>query len=316
VRPGGDSTRDRHLQLANAEQRFVTNPVLRIRDDRPLWISAAGQWDEKEEPDGSALDISRKTAIGPMNLGDLGNVVVVTACKDCTDHSAELMENANYSKDDKLVHLAAPGTDIPGAATSDEYCSASGTSQAAAFVAGTAAAMIGCYPLYYDNRPDRVKTRLQVTSRPALVGDDADKIATGILDLRLALKDPQTTWMQTLAEQHHGVEPEHWCVSDIHLQNPENGEVVDEWYSRVENIYRIVRYRRTQPGGPKQWVIYKRRGEDVRRGSHVGEVIKLGPGVWDMGARLIKLKGREQAVTLDDFEDLLLAQPLRERKPC
>ena len=75
--------------------------------------------------------------------------------------------NAYYSDPlVRFVHVAAPGVDpIAGWITDDAIGQASGTSQAAAYVAGIVASMIGYFPNSYTS-PDVVKIKLQATSRP------------------------------------------------------------------------------------------------------------------------------------------------------
>ena len=198
-----------------------------IRNSSPLLIAAVGEADPAEDPSEVPLEITNRTPLGPMNLGDLKNVIVVTACDDCGDKSATLMPLANFSTTG-MVQLAAPGSEVAGDATQTEYVKTSGTSEAAAFVAGVAAAMLSCYPNNYPF-PENIKTRLQVTSRPVLTGDDANKVTAGIVDMRMALLDPTKTWIQRTASDITPVERKlvHWCSPTLTLLDPVSMKPID-----------------------------------------------------------------------------------------
>jgi thermitase len=70
----------------------------------------------------------------------LGNIISVAA----TDRSDALAQFSNYGA--KSVHLAAPGKDILTTALGNDYEQHSGTSMAAAFVAGVAALALSARP--------------------------------------------------------------------------------------------------------------------------------------------------------------------------
>lgn len=185
--------------LPSPDARFIGAASKAIRDNHLLLIAAAGQKDS-EHP--AVIDLTNKSPISPMNLGDLEGVVIVTACMDCERATAQLMSDANYSSGyHKMVHIAAPGgRDIAGWINSDSIGAANGTSQAAAFAAGVAASMISAYPDTYA-LAKLVKRRLQVTSWPLPAGDgtaqaDANKLAAGVIDPVLALLDPNKTWLK------------------------------------------------------------------------------------------------------------------------
>src|SRR5262249_14057209 len=149
--------------LASPEKRFENRELERtIQEAKPLLIAAAGQSVDGMPP----LRLFAESPISPQNLGDLPNVIVVTACSSC-DGNPSLFAKAYYSDPSvRFVHVAAPGVDpIAGWVTDDAIGEAGGTSQAAAYVAGLAASMIGYFPNSYTS-PDVVKIRLQTTSRP------------------------------------------------------------------------------------------------------------------------------------------------------
>jgi hypothetical protein len=190
-----------YRQLDDPDERFEDRrraEELYIKNEEPLLIVAAGQETGK---DNKAMDIRTITDLAPQNLGDLKNVVSVAACVDCSKPSASIDERSNYSAEG-LVHVAAPGGEkIPGWVNSDGIGASSGTSQSSAFAAGVAARMVARYPRKYKVS-ERVKLRLQTTSRP-MVDENGDlvasaaKIATGIVDPRLAILDPDKDWLKT-----------------------------------------------------------------------------------------------------------------------
>lgn len=168
-----------------------------IKDEEPLLIVAAGQ----QVGDGP-IDIRQNTLLAPQNLGDLPNVISVASCVDCDGTSAAIDPLSNFSEDG-MVHVAAPGGEaIPGWVNTEGIGASRGTSQASAFTAGVAARMVARYPNRYKTS-ERVKRRIQVTSRPMVdehgdLAPSASKIATGIVDPRLAVLDPGTDWSKDL----------------------------------------------------------------------------------------------------------------------
>lgn len=290
------------LHLVREKLREQPEVATRILQMQPLWIAAAGQWDRARVPKGHPLVIRKDIVFGPMNLGDLRNVVIVTACDDCSDATARLLPDANYSNEG-LVHVAASGVGLPGLATTDAYARAGGTSQAAALVAGVASAMLGCYPDYYT-AAELVKVRLQVTARPVLSRGDAAKLTSGIVDPALALQDPTKSWL----DPSHAAAPQHWCRPGVHLVDRVGNRPIDGGYTRAEDIYRIVRYRgRGASDTKKEWVVYAKPGYDNAR-DRLGEVRRLGPGMLPNGALLRLADGG--TVRLEDVEDVVLAAPI------
>lgn len=177
-------------------------PVKEILGGKSLWVTAVGQPKRVDET-GDVL--SKTSDMSPMNLGDQKNVLVVTACEQCTGDNPTLWGPAHYDTADKeeggLVNVAAPGGKyIPGIATNSRYTEARGTSQAAAYVGGLAAQMLACYPTVYYYYPEYLKERLQVTARP--FSPDAPymnerKVSGGIVDPEKALLDPEVHWLES-----------------------------------------------------------------------------------------------------------------------
>jgi hypothetical protein len=235
-----------------------TNPAM-------LWVVAAGQNDDVKA---KGEEISKHYTHGPMNLGDQRNVIVVTAVDKMAD--PHLLAFANYSKEG-MVHIAAPGENIPGLASEDRYAIGTGTSPATALVAGTASAMVSSFPAWYNNRAERVKTRLQVTARPALSNQDALRVASGVLDYALALKDPDTNWVKGLGQADFvKVDAFRWCTPQLSLVDPmDDTKLLGGAPIRTSDILRL--YRNENNG---KWTIYT-------KGATLGEVHRIGPGEVD-----------------------------------
>jgi hypothetical protein len=184
----------------SAEERFSgpNSEVARgIQAGGGLFVVSAGQRTGAT----SGIELSARYGLSPQNLGDLPNVVVVTACSRCARKDARLMPDANYDRDRRFVHLAAPGgMPLPGWINKDSLGATSGTSQAAAYVAGLAADMMARHPSAY-RFAWQVKQRLQATSAPLRASDgspnrDAEKLSAGLVDPELATLDPTKDWIR------------------------------------------------------------------------------------------------------------------------
>ena len=285
-------------------QRGDGNAIaMRVCDIKPLWIAAAG--DEGQE-------ITTAFPYGPMNLGDERNVVNVTACGDCEpgSPSPRILTAANWSSSAyRMVHVAAPGVDIPSPITTSEYGRASGTSQAAGFVAGVAAAMRNCYPSAYS-WPHLVKMRLQATSRPfppVPAGQERPDggLAAGILDAGVALLDPGPDWVKRRHGDWEAIRIRRWVRSDFSVLHPVSRNLVGPGV-RPQDVLRLVRFVPENPALSDQWTVYSRVPWDDGR-SHQGEVIRTGPGLLaGPDASALELCSGEM-LPLDAIEDLLVA---------
>jgi len=214
---------------------------------RPLLVVAAGQ------PTSSVPERQRISTLsleGPRNLGDLENVIVVTAmADDPVTGRPTLWSDANFIAEDdqqKLIHVAAPGLQIlstvPGTGPdlAAFYAVASGTSQATAFVAAVVARMIAAYPDQYKD-PHVVKTRLQVTSNPFLKRPDAGKLAAGIIDFSLAMHDPRKDWFKKKGESGFvDVSNLRWLVENINLEVVDRNNHPQTVQITTNKIYRIM----------------------------------------------------------------------------
>jgi Subtilase family len=255
--------------LSNAEQfkNFGTIGNV-IKTVRPLLVVAAGQPDEEAENVG--LEIGKKSNMSPQAFGDLGNVIVVTACEECSRKNVRLMSRANSGRlGDYTVHVAAPGgKSLPGWVSEDSIGAASGTSQAAAYVAGVVASMIGAFPGSYTS-PAIVKSRIQVTSRPfppenGDVSSEASKLTAGVVDPVLALLDPRRHWFKDSVGWHEAAS---WSPAKLTLTRMDGGQ----FEIKGSSLLRLVRVQDVD-GGAKRWTVY----EDMMRSKREKEPVEPG----------------------------------------
>ena len=280
---------------------------------RPLLIVAAGQ------PTLTVPERQRITTLsleGPRNLGDLENVIVVTAvAEDPATGRPTLWSNANFIAEDdqpKLIHVAAPGLQIlstvPGTGPDQAafYAVASGTSQATAFVAGVVARMIAAYPDQYHD-PHVVKTRLQVTSNPFLKRPDAGKIAAGIIDFSLAMHDPRKDWLKKKGESGFvEVSNLKWLVENLNIEVVDRNNQPQMVQIPTKKIYRIMF---------RDDICYVYTADRKN-----GQIKKYGPGKLKANVvnnlKLFDLKGPNTAridYTWGEIEDLILSLPFASR---
>lgn len=290
-------------RLINANDRFNTKlAAKRIKDLAPLWISAVGQPSE-DSPMKHPIEITRETALSPMNLGELPNVIIVTACENCRDNNAAISKNSNYSINQRLVHVAAPGLDVPGWANETQIAVAKGgSSQASAFVAGVAASMINCYDDYYSDA-SAVRQRIMLSSRANLDEEDMKKVRSGTIDMNTALLDPTKNWIKVVGESSiKEFSPENWCVPAVSLANPYTRELAENGFFDTRSIRAISVYSRDGDDKEKRWVITASQDkDDVRRSM---------PGSWNPDGKLLKVTGGDK-LSLNQIEYLLLARRLR-----
>jgi subtilisin family serine protease len=228
-----------------------------------------------------------------MNQGDQDHVIVVTGCDPCVAPGAQILPSANFSP--TFVHVAAPAADVVSTVWGTKYAAAKGTSQATAFAAGLASAMVARYPVTYKFAW-HVKERLQVTSMPIeLIGvnrDDARKLAAGIIDPAMATRDPNKEWLKVTGGDPTGYTQLTWNVDTLTMTfDSGSSKRID-----TEEIWRLV------TRGSKS-VIYI-------RGPVPGSIQKLGPGtlsVPDPTRPILTVDAN--AVKLGVIEDLLLKAP-------
>lgn len=309
IAPRPQHPEDRFVdRLNNQTDSFLKVLASQLSSAKPLIITSAGQ---AESPTEQPKEISNTSAEGPRNMGDQRNVIVVTAYETTADGQRQLWPLANFQKipNDKVVHVAAPGllilSTIPnsGSPSSAPYGRASGTSQATAFVAGIASAMVGNWPGFYNTDAVLVKTRLQLTSDPFMEESNASRLAAGVVDYNLALHNPEKHWFKSNNDPKfvEVIAPK-WLVSEIQLLDPHTLRSLGSPI-RTRDIYRIM-YR------DDLCYIYA-------AGVKPGEIQKFGPGKFSnvVGKELLQLKRVPDGVltpyTLSAFKDLLLANTIR-----
>lgn len=205
-----------------------------------LWVVSAGQ--PKHAP---GEELSTKDNRSPMNLGDMDNVIVVTACERCLEEDPDIAQWANFSRD--LVSVAAPGgtagEDVYSTASTNAYSKNYGTSQSAAFVAGLAAAMYSC-----NSQLDAlsVKKRLEATSTPVIVPYSSardTRVRAGVINAAAALRDPRFGWLRTLSRGDGKFTNISWCVESIPLQPVGSADLRDSFLvsGKVRRILKMSR---------------------------------------------------------------------------
>jgi hypothetical protein len=292
-----------------AEDDLINSNAIsrKIRNIAPLWITAAGQ-----SNGGGGADIDRIFSQGPMNLGFLKNVIVVTAYRLDNQGVPHLLSDANYSSHG-LVHIAAPGENIPSTISVSKYASGSGTSPATAFVAGVASGMVSKWDYY--RAPDRVKFRLQLTATPSLPSVDANKVVSGVLDPALALLDPAREWIRNTAGDYIQVNLDHWCGSSFRIIDPVTMTPVLNGGNIEPNlIYRLYRV-----GNSDNWFIYTK-VTGANGDLMAGELQRIGPGLLVVDGQITPaapiFDGSDGTpYTSQSFRDVILSQALPVQ-PC
>ncbi|WP_231886617.1 S8/S53 family peptidase [Methylomonas methanica] len=239
-------------------------------DDKRLWVVSAG-----DESDVEKRHLQEGGSDWPQVRGRQSNVLVVTGCDDCLDiEKARVLDNFRF--DDRLVHVAAPAVKVPTTKGDTGLCMMEGTSPATAFVAAIATLLADCYP---ELGAADIKERLQFTSRPLPLMQDARKLAAGIVDPDVALLSPRTVNLKRMSgggavEPFADTDIEGWCVKEINVLDPVTGSKLGD-NSRIdpETIERIVNIPSTTG---TSWVFY--RSSHEYGGLDAGRVVRIGPG--------------------------------------
>jgi subtilisin family serine protease len=280
-----------------------------------IWVVAAMQ----KDPDAGlphALEIDESLAFSPVNLGDLPNVIVVTACDRCEKGNASIWPDAFFGK--KFVQVAAPGLDVIAPVAPGELAEAGGTSQAAAIVGGLVGAMLNCYPERYRDiegqselKSDYIKQRLQYTSNPIFYEEaDLAKVAAGVVDPEVALLDPSKTWIRMAGEDDYqemsgDADVDHWCLTNWTMIDGQLRSLTNS----SKNILRMTRIANPNSAeDTRSWVIY------ALVPGRKSEVIRFDPrNFQDPNAESQPLLARADGTFLHpkDFDDLVLAHTLR-----
>ena len=240
-------------QAFNTHAQLISDDTLskRFNDERALLVVAAGEADARLNQTPQRIEL--KTTQAPMNQGDQEYVVVVTGCSPCVAPGAQLLPSANHSP--TFVHVAAPAKSVLSTAWGTKDAAGDGTSQATAFVAGLASAMVARYPLLYKDAW-QVKQRLQVTSTPIeLIGPDAqqgEKLAAGIVDPALATSNPKVERLKAKGAAAQEFENLSWNVDNLRMAFVGGGRrtipTEDIWRIKTVNGKSVV-YVRVAPNG-------------------------------------------------------------------
>lgn len=289
---------------ANPEKRRAFAPNGPIFGEYVLVVASAGQ---PYPGDSAPLErISPNYGYSPQNLGDLENVVLVTACEACKSASVKVLDGTFKPAPGtrSTITLVAPGgAKIPGWVDENSITAASGTSQAAAFVAGIAASMVARYPQPYS-RPGNVKYWLSATAWPLVSGmgsDDASAIVEfGLVDPQRALLNPSLGYVKLRGKDWIAMKFKRWDAPQITVQDF-SGQKLDLETARIARIVNVA------PGDqePNFALIYK-----AKVGSRALE--RIGPRSVVTTSNLEVCPGGPANLTkieLSKIEDLIL--PMR-----
>ena len=188
------------LEKYFASETSITFDKLVMETPSFLYVVAAGNENQQFSAN-EKLD-------APVSAYDSSNVVVVTAL----DSSSEVLRtaNSNSGKEIRIVHLAAPGEEIPSICEGNAIGTLSGSSQSTAIVSGAAAL------LFKSGKEDPavVKRRLLYTAE--------------------FLKNPHIYWGRlNVARAVEHVGEDKLCLrSDIIRadRQPETGKSCNKWY--------------------------------------------------------------------------------------
>lgn len=223
-----------------------SDPSKRLRTDaialgldhlKPLWVVAAGE----NKTGGQGTKIDSSYGKGPMSLGALDNVIVVTGYVD-SPQGPTVPPDANYGQ----VHLAAPYFPMPSTMSLGRYVRAGGTSQASALVAGVASVMLTLYP---KMQVPTIKMRLMVTSTPSTADETFSKVISGILNADLATRSPYKHLLQRVGGPYTEFKPDHWC-NEWNLLDPVTSASLG--MRQQDQVLRLYKRSAQTP----TWVVY------------------------------------------------------------
>lgn len=172
-----------------------------------------------------------------------------------------------------------------------------------------------------------MKIRLQITSRPILDELDAEKVATGILDPALALKDPRLNYLKKSNGGEVNFQKYVWAQDTIEMMSPDDENKPAGVIIYTNSIYRMFRLKRkssqNEDKDEEYWVFYTRpsslgRAGAEKAGKKTGEITRVGP--FKLRANLIdkEIIGIDCApeqqctpISLKDIEDLIFSKPAK-----
>lgn len=219
-----------------------------------------------------------------MNIGDQGNILVVASCKDCDSRDAALADYSNFS-DSGMVHVAAYGGAFPAPATSTEYAVREGTSQAAALVAGLAAAMTCQWPDYYEV-PREVLVRLRTAVYPPLNEALQAGVASGVVNAEKALLDPTRHHVAAHGERERPASRLEWCIDVLRPESVETaGDDAPGRPVRPRYLRHIVGFD-TEDDERAFFLFHE---SEVIEEQSAGTVLRTGPGLFPGDPPLVRV---------------------------
>lgn len=284
-------------------EKLSQNPMLRITTPpyvsniihgNNLWVVAAGN---------DAMNVTKQFPQSPMNIGDMKNILVVAACRDCQSRKATLEDYSNYSEHG-FVHVAAFGGtrqsgEVPAPATEAAYALAAGTSQAAALVAGLAGAMTCQYPEQYVVARD-MKVRIQSAVFPPLDKHLVKGIATGVIDAEKALMDPTVHFVAAHNGRPRRAKSLEWCTDTFRPIDPDLGDLAAGGEVRADNIRHMVSFKTAS--NEKAWYFFH---EDIKpEKEEIGIVNRTGPGLFENNPRIVRVTYENNEVEVLKSEDI------------
>lgn len=316
------SSLDDNGKLIHERMRLSHGFAREITNSFDLMVAAVGQPDGDVET-GEQIDL--RTPLLPQTLGNKKNVLIVTACQNCSSEDATIWRKANYSYPQvvdedpthpvHLVGVAAPGGDpLPALVSDGQVASAPGTSQAAAYVGGLAGAMLNCYPDGF-NQPMELKERILQTARPPRDAEDRKRVATGIVDAQAAMLDPKQHWLKrAVADQYEAVDITEWCIpTDLQLKDPASRQELLAFAIAPGRVVRWLRARSAVHDGFDYYAFQEPRfnGEEIPDSA----LKRTGPGFYEGNHPLLRIALDDESsevLRVSDVADLILSHPVRQ----
>lgn len=283
-------------KLAQKPMLRMTTPkyVSHIIHGNNLWVVAAGN---------DTMNVTKQFPQSPMNIGDMKNILVVAACRDCQSRKAKLEDYSNFSEHG-FVHVAAFGGtrlsgEVPATATEAAYALAAGTSQAAALVAGLASAMTCQYPDQYVIARD-MKVRIQSAVFPPLDEHLAKGIASGVIDAKKALMDPTVHFVAAHNKRPRRAKRLQWCTHTFRPVDPDLGSLARGGEVRADHIRHMVSFKTED--SEKAWYFFYEDTEPEK--GEIGIVNRTGPGLFEDNLPIVRVTYEDNEVEVLKAEDI------------
>lgn len=237
-----------------------------------FWVVAAGDSGERTK---NGIELT-SNGPAPARWANLPNIIVVGSCdtNNCYNDSS-LSTFSHFSN--QYVHILAPGTDIVSPVSESNHGVMTGTSQAAAFVAGIATRMVDQHydPIAKRNFYDEawwIKQRLLVTAIPYNATNQ--NVKYGVISPKRALFDPRKHWLQRDGKANW-TDTEHLltCFHTISLLDPHSLDDIklDIPIKDIKRIYKVPQ----NSGERDHWYVFVDSTEPREPGqSHPGNTVK------------------------------------------